>query len=211
METVFRYDPVLDRADMGLNRKTYILAVVLSLAGHGLILGLAGSFPAGKSGKAELSDVITVHLADAPGNPAAQHIRETEHNTASGPLSTVSSQGGETRVPDGEIGLEDDGEYRAYLLRLRERIDLHWPYAGKTSPGRSSRTTVIGFSIMSGGQCENLRVIRSSGNQTLDGMSLETVRRAAPFEPLPERYRLQRINVFAEFSYQNNLEAKTHE
>ncbi|OPL16870.1 MAG: hypothetical protein AVO39_00940 [delta proteobacterium MLS_D] len=210
METVFRYDPVLDRAAMDSNRKTYILAVVLSLAGHGLILGLAGSFPAGKTGNVEPPDVITVHLADSPHSQAAPHILEAEHNTASRPLSTGSSNEG-AFVPDGDIGLQDDGEYRAYLLRLREHIDRHWPYAGGTSPGKSSRTTVIAFSIMSGGHCKNPRVIRSSRNETLDGMALEAVRRAAPFEPIPEQYRLEQINVFAEFSYQNNLEAKTHE
>ncbi|MGB0998261.1 MAG: energy transducer TonB, partial [Pseudomonadales bacterium] len=50
-------------------------------------------------------------------------------------------------------------------------------------PGNIQGELVMRVSILSSGQLESVRIIRSSGSSLLDNAALETVKQASPYQP----------------------------
>ena len=189
----------------------FIPAVMLSVAGHGLLLGFIALNPLNTEGcRDRTADPVVVHLADAPDILRAEHIAAREDTTEAGFVSTQS-----LRPDAGERGFCEDTiilgrnetPYDDYLTRLRQRIDREWRYPPEAGFHEGVGTVVIRFSISGRGDCTDALVLKSSGNHHLDGESLRAVLSAAPFEDLPKEYNLNRLNVIAEFNYGVNDES----
>jgi TonB family protein len=89
-----------------------------------------------------------------------------------------------------------DPELKKYIADIQRKIKSTW------RPPRSSlsqRSTVI-FQVNSCGEASMLRLITPSGFDEFDKLALETVRRAAPFEPIPAN-TLEQTNVLFTFDY----------
>lgn len=183
--------------------KAIIPAVVLSVAGHGLLLGFVALVPLGSDHRGG-ADTIMVRLADGPETDRAERAPDREDTTAEGLLSTESPRRG-TPVP----GHREDTivlggratPYEDYLALLRERIDREWRYPPGADSRGGVRTVVILFSISGQGDCAGALILSTSGDHDLDRESLRAVQSAAPFEKLPKEYNLNRLNVIAEFNY----------
>lgn len=78
---------------------------------------------------------------------------------------------------------------QAYLERLQERIARARFYPRRSRMRGEQGSVTVRFVLARDGSVGGLEVMQSSGIQRLDQAALKTVRRAAPFDPLPEALR----------------------
>ena len=86
-----------------------------------------------------------------------------------------------------------------YFAEIRRRVKQNW----QPSAPKNDRQTVLAFSIQRNGQITGLTVRKSSGSPQVDSDSLEAVKNAAPFAPLPGDFPYQEVNV--EFNFNINI------
>lgn len=88
------------------------------------------------------------------------------------------------------------GKIRAYAGLVNARI------ARRRPSGRGRRGTVsVSFAIGSGGALRFARIVRSSGNKSLDAAALNAVRRAAPFPKPPVGMTPQQLSFVMPFRF----------
>ena len=63
---------------------------------------------------------------------------------------------------------------------------------------------MIRFTIEADGALAGYHVVATSGSSVLDEGALAVIRSAAPYEALPEKFSLTRLNITATFSYRLN-------
>jgi protein TonB len=155
------------------------LFLVFSLALHGIMVMI--SFPQ--------------PITPLPITPLTIPVNLIPHEEAPPPPLTIKeeSNGGST------ISKE---KYTAYLLTVKRKIEKGWRKI-VTSPNLSrERVSVIKFTIAADGHLITSEIVASSGIPSLDEMALRVVRNAAPFEPIPNQYRLKRLHIIASFHYE---------
>ena len=54
---------------------------------------------------------------------------------------------------------------------------------------------IVRITILKDGRLEKVEIAESSGYEILDNAALQTVREAAPFPPIPEEAKLDKVNV----------------
>ncbi|SHF02437.1 energy transducer TonB family protein [Devosia limi] len=92
--------------------------------------------------------------------------------------AAATSAGGQSGTGSG--GSADVARYPGQVQNKLRRA-LRYPRAARGDSGEAH----VYFVVDSGGQVLNLRVARSSGNPIIDQAALDTVRKAAPFPPIP--------------------------
>ncbi len=92
-------------------------------------------------------------------------------------------------------------KYASYLEHVKNNIQNVWVYPEDAiQTGQQGRLLVL-FSIGKNGDLVRLKLIRSSGYPLLDQAALQAVRDASPFPPLPKRFNLDVLNIYATFEY----------
>lgn len=99
--------------------------------------------------------------------------KRTARNTYSGAGGSSNSRSSSARVS------ASTGSIRNYASIIRSRIARNKP------PSRLTGKVVFALSLSTSGRLRSARIIRSSGNRTLDKQALSAVRRAAPFPRAP--------------------------
>jgi TonB family protein len=148
---------------------------------------------------------IVSHEADEPnqvgvdlgGDAAGPDRKKGEEDLPEGSerrQGSVEGGGGSGSDGDGSgigrgggAGKGAGGDWRVLLLRRIERA--------KRYPARARRlgmegVTEVQFRITPDGTVEGVSVVKSSGFPLLDQESLETIKRAAPFPPIPGTIRI---------------------
>ncbi len=92
-------------------------------------------------------------------------------------------------------------KYASYLEHIKNKIENVWAYPAEAARTGQQGTLLILFSINKNGDLIRLKLIRSSGYPLLDRAALEAVRDASPFPPLPKRFNLDVLNIYATFEY----------
>lgn len=92
-------------------------------------------------------------------------------------------------------------KYASYLEHIKNKIENVWAYPAEAARTGQQGTLLILFSINKNGDLIRLKLIRSSGYPLLDRAALEAVRDASPFPPLPKRFNLDILNIYATFEY----------
>ena len=92
--------------------------------------------------------------------------------------------------PNGSCGWlaqvsDSDRELARYNERLQQQISQEW---NPLSSDRAGEVTVE-FSIQRDGSISELKIQQSSGDSDVDAATLETIRAAVPFDPLPPSYQ----------------------
>lgn len=95
-----------------------------------------------------------------------------------------------------------DTQYRSYLGHLRSKISAEWQYPPEASNRGLSGTVTVRFSIAPNGRLTDVSVTNSSAHRLLDDEALRTIRAAAPFQPFPQEFTIERLNVSASFEYE---------
>ncbi len=92
-------------------------------------------------------------------------------------------------------------KYASYMQHVKDQIEGVWEYPEEAQLKNQQGSLLLLFSIDKNGRLVALKLLRSSGFPLLDKAAMDAVREAAPFPPLPKRLKLDRLNVYATFSY----------
>jgi TonB family protein len=79
-----------------------------------------------------------------------------------------------------------DPDFSEYFRLIEKRVRAAWKFP--ESLGGTTQTVKIGFALAPEGSLRDARVV-SSSSSTLNDSALSAMRRAAPFPPLPAKFR----------------------
>jgi TonB family protein len=93
-------------------------------------------------------------------------------------------------------------DFGAYMNVLTNRIRAKWYEAmpDTARQGQKGRVVLI-FTVLRNGAIQNLRIVASSGTQSLDEAATNAVQSASPFSALPEEFRDNHIDLQLAFRY----------
>lgn len=94
-----------------------------------------------------------------------------------------------------------DPRYADYFLEIKRRIEAHLVYPQEAARREQSGQLMLEFVLRKDGSVRLVELVRSSGVGVLDRYSLNTVKLAAPFPPIPERMGLDTLAISASFTY----------
>ncbi|HHS48695.1 MAG TPA: energy transducer TonB [Desulfurella acetivorans] len=100
-----------------------------------------------------------------------------------------------------EIGTESI-KYVSYMKLLKNKIQNVWVYPEQARLKNQQGTLLVEFGINKNGSLAYAKVIRSSGYTILDEAAIKAIREASPFNPLPDRFGIDRLNIYATFTYE---------
>jgi periplasmic protein TonB len=181
--------------------KAFIAAVLISLASHLLILSLpiSGEKPVHRPREGGLMTVV--RLTESIPAPREKDDRQepvaAREQPAPKPEATTETTAGEDTANLGSR----DGRYRAYLLKIRERIERSWQYPPDALRKKEKGTTTAKFSINKNGSVSSPDIVSTSGSQILDEYTLAVIRTAAPYDRLPVELGLSKLHIVAVFHY----------
>lgn len=112
--------------------------------------------------------------------------------TASTPLKNICYHGvtGFAVAPNVDFG--------PYMTRMQDKIKSNWAPPAVDINAQ----IVVKYRILKNGSLESYGISSSSGSQELDNAAIEALKKAAPFEPLPEGFNKESILVQFTFDYQ---------
>ena len=178
-------------------KKILIVSILISLTSHIAMLYMTGFIDF--RGKARKEDVLVVTLKE----PAANKEKITEEEKANKPVHQV-----EEEVP---VATQEkrrlltlaafDIKYSFYLKKIKKKIEEIWIYPQAAFEQEEEGIAVVKFSIGEGGDITSSQIIESSGSNYLDQGTLDVVRSAAPYDPLPREFNISQLNVVATFHY----------
>ena len=110
---------------------------------------------------------------------------------------------GSARASIGGISLSTtDWDFAPYLLDLKRRIKQKWiPPIAFTALGAVHGYTWVKFRIYPDGHMEGAQVIETEGHDSLHRSSLNAVKGAAPFRPLPKDFPDKFLEIEFGFYY----------
>lgn len=142
----------------------------------------------------------------AKANPTAARGEEA---------STGSAVGTEGKsVPKGAISEERGGgahftalnapeiQYISYFASIKRKIELVWQYPQEAVTAGLQGDLTIDFVIGRNGRLESLELLQGSGYKILDDEALGSIRKAAPYNPIPEQYSIPNLRIRARFIYE---------
>ncbi|AEA34034.1 energy transducer TonB [Hippea maritima] len=92
-------------------------------------------------------------------------------------------------------------KYASYMAKLKNKIQDVWVYPQQAIQTGQQGALLILFSIGKDGRLVRLKLIRSSGYPILDNAALQAIKDASPFAPLPKRFGIDVLNIYATFEY----------
>ncbi len=95
-----------------------------------------------------------------------------------------------------------DAKYTSYLSHLRQKINKAWIYPEFAKENKLEGEIMLCFTLKSDGSLLDVIIIRPSGQAVLDQASISAIDNAGPFNPLPEKLNLSKLNVISTFIYQ---------
>lgn len=180
--------------------KAFITAIMISLASHVLVLSMPiiGEKP---SPRPRTGGILTVHLTESTPAPQERDVPKEPDTVKEQPAPTPAATTERTVREDTVNMGSDDSRYRAYLLKIRKRIENQWQYPPAALRKKEKGTTTAKFSINKNGSLSAQEVLSSSGSQLLDEYTLAVIRAAAPYDRLPVDLSLSRLHIVAVFHY----------
>jgi len=197
METISKVPYMTYRAveDM-ISKKIFVITIILSLAGHIIVLALSGFM--GDNGHTDGENIFTVSLEKRL--PKTVKTPSNEENALRDSHKNISKSARRGAVDTIDLD-STDTRYYPYLLQVKKNIDRKWSYPDDAFARSEVGTTVVEFSIAQEGILAACRSVVSSGHESLDAESLRAVRSAAPFPPFSAEFGLARLNIVAKFRY----------
>ncbi|OGW38114.1 MAG: hypothetical protein A2X58_09420 [Nitrospirae bacterium GWC2_56_14] len=154
----------------------------------------------------------TVPPSGKPGTPGGGEEgtgsgRTTPKGDEPGPLPFLSQadiddlarKGMPERTPgDNSVTLDtDEFKFISYNRWLKVKVESVLAYPELAALSGYQGTLYILFDIMKDGSLGRLEVLKSSGYKILDDEALRAIRAAAPFQPLPDDWRMDRYTIRA--------------
>jgi len=181
------------------SQKILVLAIVLSLAGHLVMLVVTGlMMPDAANDHTPFLSVELKELDDVTGDR-----RPDAGPGEAGPVPEGWQEGaaGQTRMEDTVDLGDQDSPYIPYLKKLKKKIATLWGYPRQAYERKEEGDVVVRFSVNRNGGLEQSLVVTSSGSAFLDMGALEVIDAAAPYDSFPREMNLLRLHVVATFKY----------
>jgi periplasmic protein TonB len=104
----------------------------------------------------------------------------------------------EKRPGDDSVTLDtDEFKFISYNRWLKYRVESVLRYPELAAVSGLQGTLYIQFDIMKDGSLRDLELIKSSGYKILDDEALRSIRATAPFQPLPEGWKMDHYTIRA--------------
>lgn len=119
------------------------------------------------------------------------------------PLKKKSAKENITMQKEATISLNTrDAKYTSYLSHLRQRINDAWIYPEFAKKNKLEGEITLCFTLKSDGGLLDVKITSPSGQAVLDQASIHAIDNAGPFNPLPAKLNLSKLNVISTFIYQ---------
>jgi protein TonB len=117
-------------------------------------------------------------VASQPPPPKEEPTEKPREQSKPTPPRVAASRSG--------VGLGSSREVRDWASRISAHLARNKRYPGDALARGIGGTAVVAFTVDAGGNVGAVRLVRSSGNASLDSESRDLVRRAAPFPAPPQ-------------------------
>lgn len=136
-------------------------------------------------------------LPTAAKTPSPAH-RDPEKSAALPPsIASLPSRG-----EDGKSLHSSGGGADEYLGMIRRRISEKKEFPAEALNEGMRGIALVGFRLHRGGTVDGVRIVRSSRSPILDSEAQMTVRRAAPFPPIPGRFSGDSMDIQVPISFE---------
>jgi len=186
-----------------LNDKVTRVAFLISLAGHGFLLGSSGfNFHPFQHEKQPEEVMVNVEIEKPALLPKIdimgqeKKFKEIEQEPEQPkpesqpqplPEEITIQQTPQERIEE-EVEVIDPSKdaMLRYQDMVKQRIEAARRYPLWAKKQGIEGVTHLYFTVLSGGAGQDIRIIRSSGSVILDEEAVATVKRASPFPPIPK-------------------------
>lgn len=159
--------------------------------------------PRGEKGEPEKKK--TEPTREPPSDSRSAESRMVKPNVADVPYDyNTDEQLLGAKVDKKEITVDlntTEYKYISYFTKLKERIYQVWQYPRESRMRREQGDIRIVFTLRKDGYLEDVRILRSSGFESLDREVLRTIRVASPYNPFPKSWDEDTIKIPATFDY----------
>jgi TonB family protein len=181
------------------SKKIFLWPVLISLVGHIALIAVSSLVDLRENVRA--AEVFSVRLSQP--EPAVAPKKEEKR----APVQKPAKASEEKAVrPEGDredtvdIG-SSDVKYAVYLAGLKKKIMRIWKYPADAYKNGDEGIVVIRLTIEADGSLAQAELTTPSGLESLDNGTIDVIRAAAPFAPLPRQYDLERLHIIASFRY----------
>ncbi|MDH4163201.1 MAG: energy transducer TonB [Nitrospirota bacterium] len=114
-------------------------------------------------------------------------------------IDTLARKGMPEKRPGDESVTLDTDEFKfiSYNRWLKIKVESILKYPELAAVSGLQGTLYIKFDIMKDGSLAGLELLKSSGYKILDDEALRAIRNAAPFQPLPDDWKMERYSIRA--------------
>jgi len=92
-------------------------------------------------------------------------------------------------------------QYISYFASIKRKIELVWQYPYEAAVAGIQGELTLDFVIARSGALNSVELVRSSGSKILDDEAIRSLRVAAPFDPIPADYKIERLQIRGRFVY----------
>jgi protein TonB len=92
-------------------------------------------------------------------------------------------------------------QYISYFASIKRKIELVWQYPYEAAAAGIQGELTLDFVIARSGAVNSIDLVRSSGSKILDDEAIRSIRKAAPFDPIPAEYKIPSLQIRGRFVY----------
>ncbi|MDI6744276.1 MAG: TonB family protein [Thermodesulfovibrionales bacterium] len=92
-------------------------------------------------------------------------------------------------------------KYDGYMMRLKDKIEGIWQYPYDAATRGIYGDLYLTFTIKKNGSLSKVELVRTSGYRSLDEAAMKALKDAAPYWPLPEDWKEEKLTVRGHFIY----------
>ena len=92
-------------------------------------------------------------------------------------------------------------QYISYFASIKRKIELVWQYPYEAATAGIQGELTLDFVIARSGKVDSIELIRGSGSKILDDEAIRSIRKAAPFDPIPAQYKIPTLLIRGRFVY----------
>ena len=87
--------------------------------------------------------------------------------------------------------------FKGYMRRMQMKIKSNW----EPPEQDTSKRVVVFYTIKKNGKLGSYKVLKTSGSRALDRAAIKALKKSEPFEPLPEGFTKDYVEVQFTFDY----------
>jgi len=92
-------------------------------------------------------------------------------------------------------------QYISYFASIKRKIELVWQYPYEAAAAGIQGELTLDFVIARNGKVDSIELVRGSGSKILDDEAIRSIRKAAPFDPIPAQYKIPSLQIRGRFVY----------